>query len=94
MTRIDLVPGPRRTQPPNDIGRVRYDTNTRNLIGDKFCHVISDLKGSVGIDYGVYGVPETYVIDRAGIIRYKHIGAISFSQARNEILPLVRKLQE
>ena len=42
--------------------------------GNAFEHIISDQEGSVGIDYGVYGVPETYVIDRAGIIRYSTSG--------------------
>ena len=47
----------------------------------------------VGIDYGVYGVPETYVIDTVGTIRYKHIGPISVEVLNDKILPLVRELQ-
>src|SRR5699024_5941354 len=45
--------------------------------GNAYETVISDTEGHVGIDYGVYGVPETYVIDREGVIRYKHIGSIT-----------------
>ncbi|HWK69517.1 MAG TPA: DsbE family thiol:disulfide interchange protein [Burkholderiaceae bacterium] len=62
--------------------------------GNAFESVVSDQKGVVGIDYGVYGVPETYVIDKAGVIRYKHIGAVSHSEARDTILPLVWELQK
>ena len=52
-----------------------------------------DADGQVGIDYGVYGVPETYVIDRDGIIRHKHIGPITDQVLQDEIVPIVRKLQ-
>lgn len=53
-----------------------------------------DESGRVGIDYGVYGVPETYVIDKAGIIRYKQIGPVDDDTLRQKILPLVRELQK
>lgn len=52
-----------------------------------------DADGRVGIDYGVYGVPETYVIDKAGKIYYKHIGPITAESLRDKILPLVKRLQ-
>lgn len=51
-----------------------------------------DLDGAVGIDYGVYGVPETFVIDKAGIIRHKQIGPITAEALEKTILPLIRKL--
>ncbi|MFQ5509865.1 MAG: DsbE family thiol:disulfide interchange protein [Leptospirillia bacterium] len=51
-----------------------------------------DADGRVGIDYGVYGVPETYVIDKAGIIRYKHIGPLTPKALDEIVLPLVREL--
>jgi cytochrome c biogenesis protein CcmG/thiol:disulfide interchange protein DsbE len=51
-----------------------------------------DVDGKVGIDYGVYGVPETFVIDKQGIIRYKQIGPITPEALEKTILPLVRKL--
>ena len=51
-----------------------------------------DRDGRIGIDYGVYGVPETYVIDKAGVIRYKRIGAVTPEVVRDRILPLVKKL--
>jgi cytochrome c biogenesis protein CcmG/thiol:disulfide interchange protein DsbE len=53
-----------------------------------------DADGRVGIDYGVYGVPETYVIDKNGVIAYKQIGPVTLESLRNEILPLVKWLQE
>src|SRR3569623_96867 len=58
-------------------------------------HTVSafDEAGQAGIDYGVYGVPETYVIARDGVIRHKHIGPITVDVMRNEILPIVRKLK-
>lgn len=52
-----------------------------------------DADGRVGIDYGVYGVPETYVIDKKGVIAYKQIGPITIEALRDKIIPLVKKLQ-
>jgi len=52
-----------------------------------------DSDGRVGIDYGVYGVPETFVIDGAGRIRYKHAGPISADIWRERLLPVVKSLQ-
>jgi cytochrome c biogenesis protein CcmG/thiol:disulfide interchange protein DsbE len=51
-----------------------------------------DDQGKVGIDYGVYGVPETFVIDKQGVIRYKQIGPITKEALDRKILPLVKKL--
>ena len=53
-----------------------------------------DSNGRVGIDYGVYGVPETYVIDKAGIIRFKHIGPITMDLLNKKIYPLISELQK
>jgi cytochrome c biogenesis protein CcmG/thiol:disulfide interchange protein DsbE len=60
--------------------------------GDPFQLIAFDASGRIGIDYGVYGVPETYIIDRQGVIRYKHIGPISADVVKQEMEPLVRKL--
>ena len=62
--------------------------------GDPYTLSVLDLDGRVGIDYGVYGVPETYVIDKAGIIRFKHIGPISRDIFASKILPLVGELNK
>jgi len=53
-----------------------------------------DANGRVGIDYGVYGVPETYVIDRTGVIRFKHIGPITTQILNQKIYPLVSELKK
>ena len=51
---------------------------------------IVDRDGRVGIDFGVYGVPETFVIDKSGVIRYKQIGPLTAEALEKTILPLVR----
>ena len=60
--------------------------------GDQIVAV--DEPGRVGIDYGVYGVPETYVIDKQGVIRYKQIGPLREDILKTKILPLVKELQK
>jgi cytochrome c biogenesis protein CcmG/thiol:disulfide interchange protein DsbE len=61
--------------------------------GNPYQVVGVDESGRVGINYGVYGVPETYVIDKAGVIRYKQIGPLREDILEAKILPLVRELQ-
>ncbi|WP_350282873.1 DsbE family thiol:disulfide interchange protein [Nitrosomonas sp.] len=61
--------------------------------GNPYEMSIVDADGKVGIDYGVYGVPETYVIDKQGIIRYKHIGPVTVESLKNKILPLIQELK-
>jgi cytochrome c biogenesis protein CcmG/thiol:disulfide interchange protein DsbE len=61
--------------------------------GDPYSQIIHDRAGKLGIDLGVYGVPETFVIDSTGIIRYKHVGPISQVVLDNVILPLVSQLK-
>ena len=61
--------------------------------GNPYTLSMEDSDGRVGIDYGVYGVPETYVIDRDGVIRYKRIGPVTAQILQQKILPLVRQLQ-
>jgi len=62
--------------------------------GDPYTASIVDRDGRVGIDYGVYGVPETFVVDKQGVIRYKQIGPLSVDALQKKILPLVRELQK
>ena len=62
--------------------------------GDPYTMSIVDADGRVGIDWGVYGVPETFVIDKAGVIRHKHIGPVTSEALQQTILPLVRRLQQ
>ena len=61
--------------------------------GDPYDLSAMDVDGRVGIDWGVYGVPETFVVDQKGIIRYKHIGPISPEALQKTILPIIDKLK-
>lgn len=61
-------------------------------LGDPYVLSVSDLDGRVGIDYGVYGAPETYVIDQQGVIRFKQIGPVTPDVWTKNILPLVQEL--
>jgi len=60
--------------------------------GDPYAASIVDVDGRVGIDYGVYGVPETYVIDKQGVIRYKRIGPVTPAILKEKITPLITEL--
>ena len=62
--------------------------------GNPYSVSVVDRDGAVGIDYGVYGVPETFVIDKQGTIRYKQIGPVTAEALEKKILPLVRELQK
>ena len=72
----------------------KQDDATRWLArnGNPFTNVVADSDGRVGIDYGVYGVPETFVIDKAGVIRFKQIGPITPQALEDKILPLIKRL--
>jgi cytochrome c biogenesis protein CcmG/thiol:disulfide interchange protein DsbE len=61
-------------------------------MGNPYLVSAFDVEGKVGIDYGVYGVPETFLIDKQGVIRYKQIGPITPEALESKILPLIRKL--
>jgi cytochrome c biogenesis protein CcmG, thiol:disulfide interchange protein DsbE len=65
-----------------------------NELGDPYTLSVSDLDGRVGIDYGVYGAPETFLIDRDGMIRFKRVGPITPDVWQNDFLPLVRELSK
>ena len=60
--------------------------------GDPYVLSAYDHAGNVGIDWGVYGVPETFVIDKAGVIRYKVIGAITPDVVQDKLIPLIKEL--
>ncbi len=60
--------------------------------GDPYRLSVIDRDGRVGIDWGVYGVPETFVVDKEGVIRYKQIGPVTAEALEKKILPLVREL--
>ena len=62
-------------------------------LGNPYTRIGAD-DGRVGIEWGVYGVPETFVVDRAGRIRYKHVGPLSEADVARMILPLVARLDQ
>jgi cytochrome c biogenesis protein CcmG/thiol:disulfide interchange protein DsbE len=63
-------------------------------LGDPYRAIAADRDGRAGIDWGVYGVPETFVIDAAGIVRHKHIGPLTQEAWTRDVQPLLRKLQD
>ena len=62
-------------------------------LGDPYNRIGADRNGRVSIDWGVYGLPETFVIDGDGRIAYKHVGPFDRRALEEEILPVVRRLQ-
>lgn len=62
--------------------------------GNPYALSALDADGRVGIDYGVYGVPETYVIDKTGIVRFKQIGPVTTEVLNTRLLPLIRELNK
>lgn len=60
--------------------------------GNPYLLSVFDPDGRIGLDYGVYGVPETYLIDKAGYIRHKHNGPVTTAVLENTLLPLIREL--
>jgi len=63
-------------------------------LGDPYLVNAADTDGRVGIDYGVYGAPETYLIDRDGVIRFKQIGPLTPGVLQSKVLPLVKELNK
>jgi cytochrome c biogenesis protein CcmG, thiol:disulfide interchange protein DsbE len=61
-------------------------------LGNPFGHIGVDRNGTTAIDFGVYGVPETYVVDATGHIRYRHVGPVTAEDVKSEILPLIQQL--
>lgn len=68
--------------------------NWLQQLGDPYLLSAFDADGRVGIDYGVYGVPESYLIDRAGVIRFKQTGPITPEVMNGKILPLAKELDQ
>lgn len=62
-------------------------------LGDPYSRTGADVEGDVGINWGVYGVPETFVIDKNGLIRYKHVGPIYKKDWQGTIKPIIEKLR-
>jgi cytochrome c biogenesis protein CcmG, thiol:disulfide interchange protein DsbE len=60
--------------------------------GDPYSTTVADRDGRAAIEYGVYGVPETFLIDRSGTIRFKHVGPLTPEVMNARLLPMVREL--
>jgi cytochrome c biogenesis protein CcmG/thiol:disulfide interchange protein DsbE len=60
--------------------------------GQAFGVSLLDMDGRVGMDFGVYGLPETYLVDREGVVRFKHAGALTPDVVQHKLLPLLRSL--
>ena len=61
-------------------------------LGDPYTVSLSDADGRTGINFGVYGVPETFVIDKGGVIRFKHVGPLTAAVVQTRIVPLLKEL--
>jgi cytochrome c biogenesis protein CcmG/thiol:disulfide interchange protein DsbE len=62
--------------------------------GNPYKAVLQDLDGKVAIDLGVYGAPETFVVDKQGVIRYRHAGVMTQEVWRKEVQPLMKQLEQ
>ncbi|HYZ40527.1 MAG TPA: DsbE family thiol:disulfide interchange protein [Stellaceae bacterium] len=60
--------------------------------GDPYARIGIDREGATGIDFGVYGVPETYVVDGGGRIRYRHVGPLTAEAVKNQLLPVIERI--
>lgn len=67
--------------------------NWLDTLGNPYNVSIMDQDGRIGLDWGVYGVPETFVMDKKGIVRYKHTGPVMPDDVQNVFLPLITQLQ-
>ena len=84
---VAVIVGLNYKDEPNDA------KNWLDRLGNPYNVSIMDQDGRIGIDYGVYGVPETFVIDKKGLIRYKHTGPVTADDVQQTFLPLIAKLQ-
>jgi cytochrome c biogenesis protein CcmG/thiol:disulfide interchange protein DsbE len=64
------------------------------MLGNPYNASVMDQDGRIGIDFGVYGVPETFIIDKQGVIRHKHIGPITPDDITGSLMPMIEELQK
>jgi len=62
--------------------------------GDPYESIVFDYEGRAAIDWGVYGTPETFIVDQQGIIRYKHVGPITKEKLSQDLMPLIQGLKQ
>jgi cytochrome c biogenesis protein CcmG/thiol:disulfide interchange protein DsbE len=78
---------------------LNYKDNTQDALnwlaqwGNPYQRIFSDIRGTAAIDLGVYGAPETFVIDKKGIIRYRVAGAVTKELWQKELMPLMSQLE-
>ncbi len=60
--------------------------------GNPYSSIVTDVEGNIGLDWGVYAVPETFIIDKQGVVRHKVIGPVSAEMMKTELLPLINQL--
>ncbi|MNN17817.1 Thiol:disulfide interchange protein DsbE [compost metagenome] len=63
-------------------------------LGNPYTASLVDADGRVGIDFGVYGVPETFVIDQQGVVRYRQVGPVTREVLEQKLIPLIERLRE
>ena len=61
--------------------------------GNPYKAIVFDHKGNIAINFGVYGTPELFIIDKHGVIRFKHIGVLTWHEWKNKLLPIIKHLQ-
>ena len=81
-----MLPPPTLSSPASPTGLAQF--------GDPYDAIPVDLEGRIAIDWGVYGAPETFLIDGAGIVRYKHVGPMSRAIVENELVPRIEAMRE
>ena len=89
------APGARRITCRSTASPTRTSRTTRHLLatfGDPYRQVGMDRDGRVGLDFGVYGVPETYVVDSSGVIRRRFVGPLTAETVEKDLLPLLKQL--
>lgn len=64
-----------------------------SMYGNPYHIVAFDETGRIAIDWGVYGTPESFILDKKGIVRYKHIGPLSMDVWERELQPIIKKLE-
>ena len=81
------------------VGGINYKDDSAEAIawlarhGDPYAFSVVDADGDLGVDLGVYGAPETFLLDAEGVIRYKHVGAVDDTVWRDEIAPAIEAIQ-
>ena len=84
-TRFDLIGLAYKDEPKNTARFLKNYSNPFDIVG-------MDLSGRTGIDWGVYGAPETFIVDRTGTIRYKHIGALTPRSLTEDFMPRLNEI--